>query len=589
MSHYLLGGADLDAPLAWRQGVPISRGRYVADVAALRALLPPQGALLNLAADRYQFAVGLGAALLQGHGSLLPPNHTPDLLQRLLRQYPDAYGLASENAAPLKVGLPLLTYPRAETTGAWQGDVPCAPAHALVAEVLTSGSTGTPVAHAKHWGLLVRSAQVGAQRLAQHMGRAHLQGVTLVATVPPQHMYGLESTVLVALLGGAAFDTERPFYAADIARTLARVPRPRMLVTTPFHLKVLLESNITLPPIDLTVCATAPLTPQLAARAEAALAAPLMEIYGCTETGQVATRRTTQGPDWHTYEGLQLSGDSHNTLVQGGHVPTPTVLADVLEVTSPERFQLLGRSNDLINMAGKRSSLSHLNYHLNTVPGVQDGTFWQPPSEPENGGSGIARLVAFVVAPGLPALQLHEHVVASLRESIDPVFLPRRTVAVPALPREPTGKLSAAALDQWALQALALGAYIPAPISAPTTAPTTAPNPTPTLMEHCIELHVHADHPAFAGHFPGNPILPGVVLLAEVFEAVLAVPALAPVLGTAPRLGVVKFLTPVRPGDTLVLRLRHTPQAAAPSGLRFEAWCGPTLAASGHFENGTSS
>ena len=127
------------------------------------------------------------------------------------------------------------------------------------------------------------------------MGRASLAGVTLVATVPSQHMYGFESTVLLALLGGAAFDTGRPFYPADIAAALARVPRPRMLVTTPFHLKTLLDSGVTLPPIDLVLCATAPLSPQLAARAEAALAAPLVEIYGCTEAGQVATRRTTAG------------------------------------------------------------------------------------------------------------------------------------------------------------------------------------------------------------------------------------------------------------------------------------------------------
>src|SRR5438445_5743833 len=137
---------------------------------------------------------------------------------------------------------------------------------------MTSGSPGAPVPHAKYWGLLTRDTRAGAQRLAHEMGRPSLAGVTLVATVPPQHMYGFESTVLVALLGGAAFDAERPFYPADIAAALARAPRPRMLVTTPFHLKMLLESGVTLPAIDLTLCATAVLSPQLAARAEALLA-----------------------------------------------------------------------------------------------------------------------------------------------------------------------------------------------------------------------------------------------------------------------------------------------------------------------------
>jgi acyl-coenzyme A synthetase/AMP-(fatty) acid ligase len=279
------------------------------------------------------------------------------------------------------------------------------------------------------------------------MGRASLAGVTLVATVPPQHMYGFESTVLIALLGGVAFDAERPFYPADIARALERAPRPRMLVTTPFHLKMLLDSGLSLPAIDLTLCATAPLSPQLAARAEAALAAPLMEIYGCTEAGQVASRRPTAGAEWHTYDGLTLSGDADQTIVQGGHVPQPTLLADVIEVIDASTFRLLGRSNDLINIAGKRSSLSHLNHHLNMVDGVQDGALWLPPEKDDAAGE-VVRLVAFVVAPGLT----REGILAALRRRVDAAFLPRRIVFLPDLPRDPTGKLPAARLAQLAAQ-----------------------------------------------------------------------------------------------------------------------------------------
>jgi acyl-coenzyme A synthetase/AMP-(fatty) acid ligase len=260
-------------------------------------------------------------------------------------------------------------------------------------------------------------------------------------------MYGFESTVLVALRGGAAFAVERPFFPADIVQVLQQTPRPRVLVITPFHLKTLLESGLTLPPVDLTICATAPLSPQLAARAESALAAPLMEIYGCTEAGQVATRRTTAGPAWRTYRGLVLSGDGEHSVVSGGHVPQPTPLADVLEVVSPERFRLLGRANDLINVAGKRSSLAHLNFHLNSIEGVHDGAFWLPPA---SSVEGVTRLVAFVVAPALP----RERLLAELRQRVDAVLLPRRIVQVDALPRDPTGKLPATRLATLAAQLL---------------------------------------------------------------------------------------------------------------------------------------
>jgi acyl-coenzyme A synthetase/AMP-(fatty) acid ligase len=449
--HPLIWCDDLDAPLAWRGGSMISRRQYLADVNALAARLPSSGPMLNLTGDRYRFAVGLGAAMLRGQTNLMPPNHTPDTVARLRALFPDTYGLADSQTA--EHDLPMIRHAdeHASIQQVASIEIPSIDDAALAAQVLTSGSTGAPVPHAKHWGLLVRNTQAGARRLAQMMGLKTLAAVTLVATVPAQHMYGFESTVLIALLGGASFDTERPFFPADIAAALTRATRPRMLVTTPFHLKMLLDSGVPLPAIDLTLCATAPLSPQLAARAEAALAAPLMEIYGCTEAGQVASRRTTAGAEWHTYDGLQISGDGAASVVQGGHVPQATTLADVLEVIDESSFRLLGRSNDLINIAGKRSSLGHLNYHLNSIAGVVDGAFWLPPDSDE--GSGVTRLAAFVVAPGLLETELHDRIVSEMRQRVDAAFVPRRIIKVPTLPREPaTGKLPAGSFGAWAQQ-----------------------------------------------------------------------------------------------------------------------------------------
>jgi acyl-coenzyme A synthetase/AMP-(fatty) acid ligase len=444
----LLHGAPLDAPLAWHHGAPVSRRQYLADVAALVGRLPANGPVLTMAADRYRFAVALGASMRRGHRNLLPPNHTPDTVTRLRALHPTAYALVEPDG-------PSVDMPQ-QPIGVFDGRaadaaVPHIDAESVVAQVYTSGSTGTPTQHDKAWGLLVQDAHEEATRLAESMRRPDLQGVTLVGTVPHHHMYGFESTVLLALREGAAFATERPFFAADIVRTLNEVPRPRALVTTPFHLKALLDSGLDLPAVDLIVSATAPLSPQMAARAETMLHAPLIEIYGCTEAGQVATRRTTEGPEWLTFDGLCLSGDGEHCSVSGGHVPVPTPLSDVLEVISPTRFRLLGRNNDLINVAGKRSSLSHLNHHLNSIEGVRDGAFWLPPATTVEG---VARLVVFVVAPGLP----RETLMAELRHRIDPAMLPRRIVAVDALPRDATGKLPAARLAELARDLLSQSA-----------------------------------------------------------------------------------------------------------------------------------
>ncbi len=479
-SHPLLAGADLTAPLVWVDGRPVSRAEFVAQARRLSSRLTGAGPLLALTGSRHRFALTLVAGLLKGRGQLMPPNHTPDLLARLARNHPDLCAvvdgdevgtvardagltcvpwpddvLEAPSSAAQDVGrevLPGSDPNRATLSATHTGDGrtdDCGlslAADQVVASVFTSGSTGDPVPHAKRWGGLVLNIAAEARRVAEHLGRPDLQGVTLVGTVPAQHMYGFESTVLLALLGGAAFAAERPFFPADVVRVLESVPRPRVLVTTPFHLRTLVESGLDLPEVDLTVCATAPLQPQLAQQAETALRGPLMEIYGCTEAGQVATRRTVEGPEWRVFDGLSLSGNGEASVVSGGHVPVPVTLGDVLEVVSPTRFRLLGRTQDLINIAGKRSSLAHLNFHLNAIPGVRDGAFHLPAEE---AGRDAARLVAVVVAPGVDK----RFILDELRRRVDAVFVPRRIVQVEAIPRDPTGKLPAARLAQLVAQA----------------------------------------------------------------------------------------------------------------------------------------
>jgi len=536
----LLAARDLDAPLLWCGGQPVSAARFLGQAEALAGQLPAAGRAVNLCRDRHRFALGLAAALRRGHTSLMPPDALPATLAALHEPgAPAPYALVDD--AALDTGGLAAVFVAPDEAAAPSRQVPGVAADFEAVRLLTSGSTGTPRPHAKRWGPLVANIAAEAARLAEFSDRASLAGLGVVATVPAQHSYGFESSVLLALLGGASCDAGRPFYPADIVAALERVPAPRALVTTPFHLKTLLRAGLPLPRLELLLSATAPLSPQLAAEAEAATGARLVEIYGCTEAGQVASRRTTAGEVWTALGELRLwreagagagAGEGERFLVQGGHVTEPTPLADQLELLDERRFRLLGRANDLIHVAGKRSSLAQLDFQLNRIPGVADGAFWMP-DEPEDG---VARPVALVVSDTLDA----EAVRRALRQVLEPAFVPRRVLMVPSLPREGTGKLTAQGLARFARDALAEGP----------------------------RFTVAADHPAFAGHFPGHPLLPGVALLAYVMRALAAQVPLAARLGATPQVAQAKFLAPVGPGAQLEVRL----QATGEHGVAFEVW-----------------
>lgn len=447
----LLTHRSSDDILAWRDGQGITVRQFLGDVRQLAAALPAGKHMLNACTDRYHFTVGLGAALLTRKISLLPPTHTPEMMRQMQAIAPDVFCLSDTFH---EVSLPRFVYQEAFAQGPAEvdADAPCdiphLPGDQPVADVFTSGSTGVPLPHRKTWGALAQSARAEALRLG--LGSGEGRPYSIVGTVPPQHMFGFESTVLLPLQSGAAIHAGHPFYPADIVSAIRAVARPRLLVTTPVHLRVLMSSGADLPALDLLLSATAPLEPQLAQTCESRFAAPLFEIYGSTETGQIASRRSAQTREWELFPDVSLTPRGDRIWAGGGHVAQAMPMHDVLELIDDRRFLLHGRLGDLINIAGKRNSLAYLNHQLTCIPGVLDGAFFMPD---DSSHGAVVRLMAFAVAPGLSAAALQ----AALKERIDPVFLPRPLVLLDSLPRNSTGKL-----PREALQALARLHQVPA-------------------------------------------------------------------------------------------------------------------------------
>jgi acyl-coenzyme A synthetase/AMP-(fatty) acid ligase len=408
---------------------------YLREVASLAARLPARSHVVNLCQDRYRFTVAFGAALSRGQVSLLPPQRTPDFLSRLAQSFAGLYAVTDqpEDSAPLE-----LIVHEEGAVGPRTASMPTIAAGEVAAIAFTSGTTGEPTPHVKRWGALAH----GAVGEAAALGLDRVPGAALVGTVPPQHMYGFESTVLLALQAGVTMFSGRPFYPLDIHAALESVPAPRALITTPVHLRALALENMRLPPLNLIVSATAPLSIEAAQAAEARHEAPVYEIYGFTEAGMVACRRTAAGPTWRTLPGVRIRHDGDRWWAEGGHVPMPAPFTDLIDVLDVEHFSLRGRASDVVNVAGKRASLAALNAHLLAIPGVIDGVYYIP----EERGDTVTRLGAFVVAPTLTSKRLR----AELRRRIDAVFLPRPLHFVSELPRNATGKVTHEALRHFA-------------------------------------------------------------------------------------------------------------------------------------------
>lgn len=103
-------------------------------------------------------------------------------------------------------------------------------------------------------------------------------------------------------------------------------------------------------------------------------------------------------------------------------------------------------------------------------------------------------------------------------------------------------------------------------------------------MPHASEFAIAATHPALRGHFPGQPVVPGVLLLAQALEAALVLPQWAARIGAPPCLAVVKFLAPVMPGASgTTLRVRFDDLGTRVRFEVFDAAGGGRVAASGEW------
>ncbi len=380
----------------------------------MAAELPDRRYAINLHSDRYLYLRAFCAAIIAGQCTLMPPNRQPHTLTQLQEIYPDCYVIGDEGDEP--------AFGDATDTA-----IPDISDEQLCAIAFTSGSTGTPKPNRKYWRTL-RDGTEGNTRLLMANIAGQLNAVT---TVPPQHMWGMEMSILLPMFADVAIGDKTPFYPQDIADAISELPPPVILISSPIHLETLLRSGVKPVGLKRIFTATAPLSRELAANLERSFSTSVQDVFGCSESGILATRNTSTEELWSYAECFDLDVSREGVTIRADHLSEDVLMPDIIELVGDRQYRWLGRQADMINIAGKRGSLADINHQLREVPGVVDGVVFAREDQPD-------RLAALVVAPGvgLPAI------LKDLKDRVEPVFLPRPMYKVDMLPRQETGKIA---------------------------------------------------------------------------------------------------------------------------------------------------
>jgi acyl-CoA synthetase (AMP-forming)/AMP-acid ligase II/3-hydroxymyristoyl/3-hydroxydecanoyl-(acyl carrier protein) dehydratase len=519
-------------------GTPVCRdGAGVLDVSAFLARVQAIASRLSeqparryalCIDDPFNFACALFALFACGKEPVIPAHAAPGYLADLS----NAYDVVLTDA-----DMPALV-----SSSAYLGYSASIDPHAPLT-LYTSGSSGTPKPIAK------TLAQFNAEVHTLEAQWGALAGdATVLGSVPHHHIYGLLFRVFWPIATGRAFDRALSIEPQHLRARIAQCgPGGSVVVSTPAQLSRWpeLDGFARLSPAPRVFFSSGgPLAADAASKYAAAFDAAPVEIYGSTETGGIAWRRQDQTDAWQALKSIEINrGDDGALELRSPHLGHDDWhrTDDIIAFDPDGRFRLQGRLDRVIKLDGKRVSLPELEARLGLHPYVaQAAVVSLEGMSRERVGAVVALTEAgseALLERGRVALAkiLRRHLAAYF----DIVVLPRFWRFRFALPFDARGKLPAAAVAA-AFDARADGVELLSEVRSE------------TALHY--ELRVPPTLVHFAGHFPGLPILPGVV---QVDWAMRLAAEQVPAVRTLASIEQLKFKAPVPPGALLGLTLTH--------------------------------
>ncbi len=516
-----------DRVVAIHAGRQLGLQRFCADVAnhvlALKGLAPQHYALYH--EESYPFAVLLYALMHAGKQVWVPGNNRPATADKLIGLGCQLLGewqgreMALENRDSPTEQLASLDLPNTRLT------------------LFTSGSSGEPKAINKTLLQLQREVDVLERQWGARVGN----NAVAVATVSHQHIYGLLFRLLWPLASGRCFHSQMYLSPEPMLKAVAAAPA--YWVTSPAQLKRLDELTVwgDIARLAAIFSSGGVLSGGVAKQIEQHCGQQVVEVYGSSETGGIGWRRPTVDIRWTPFTGISLASSGEGRCqLSSPFLPDamPSGLDDRIELHDDGLFTLSGRLDRIVKVEEKRLSLDGLEQVLQ-----ESDLIAQAHCLLLTGKRDRIAAVAVLTEAGKTALWQGRPVMiralrAQLLQTFDAVVLPRKWLFVEALPLSPQGKIDSALLRQLLAS---------------------DPLKLPQVL-YCrqeggkvkLELRIQPELAYFDGHFPGQPILPGVAQLAwaehygKLFFAI-GQPFLT--------MEVVKFKKIIRPGTLVTMSL----------------------------------
>lgn len=481
--------------------------------------------------DSLEFAAALFALWRQGKQALVPANNLPATSQQLRQLTPCLAG-DLPGADVLQAG---------ETGSPAAVSVPDAQAIALV--LFTSGSTSEPLPVSKMFSQI----ETELSALETQWGQC-LAGASVASTVSHHHIYGLLFRLLWPLCAGRPFGLKARDYWEELALD-AKAHQPLAIVSSPAHLRLIPPQAWPDATAPVAVFSSgAPLATEAALAARDQLGQSITEVYGSTETGGIGWRQQDAHRSWTRLPGVEVKLEEHSGLLQvrSGHLPTPEwyLGADRAELDQDGQFSLCGRADRVAKVGGKRVSLTAIEQLLQRHDLVASARVIPLPERGERLGAVVVLTNhgnKLLVDQGKALI--NDQLKQMLEGQVDRIAIPRYWRYLGELPQNRQGKTTLADL-----QALFSGEPLPR---------------LPELIAKTrdgeallLDLYVPANLYYFDGHFPGRPVLPGVV---QTHWAVHYGREFFGELGEFAGLEVVKFQQIITANQQLRLRLEHQP------------------------------